>query len=254
MATSLDQARDQVPGALAAAEADVEAARAAVERGGAGADVATRLAAAQQQLIAAKAAAGGPQPDVLEAYRQATAANASADAVLASARHAQSEAARRQAMLQAAIGSAEMSVNRAGDFIQTRRGGIGTEPRTRLVEAQRLLAQARTQAATNPTLAVQTAQRAQQLADTAYRSAGSDFALYDRSGQRPDLGVGGAIIGGIIGGMLSGGTRPRRGGGGSRAGGGFGGTRWGSGGGTGGGRSSGGSFGGRGGRSRGGRW
>ena len=121
---------------------------------------------------------------------------------------------------------------------------------------------------TDPALAAQAAERAERLANEAYRLADDDFSDWDQGGpgwgQRRGGGggggdVAGAILGGIIGGILSGGGTggggwggsPWGGSGGSR-GGGF--PGWGGGGGFGSGGFGGGGGGGGGGRARGGRW
>jgi uncharacterized membrane protein YgcG len=232
----------------------------------AGAEYAQRLDEAGRSLAAARAAASAVPPDVLDAFKQATQANATADAINAGLREAAARVARRQAVLDGAMRAASMAVARADDFVETRRGGVGREARTRLVEARRQLDQASNLQATQPDAALQAAQRAQSLANDAYLIASQDFDQFDQQGPPRGSGgssgsdIAGAILGGIIGGILSGGGGRRGGGGG---GGGWGGTPWGSppgsgggglGGMGGGGRSIGGGWGGLGGRSRGGRW
>ncbi len=264
LAISLDDAAARLPDELTAAATDVGAARQALSSSGTGADQQQRLTQAEQALAAARAAAALTPPDVLEAFTQATAANSAADAVVAAVREATARIARRQAVLDGAIRAAAMAVAQAGDFIETRRGGVGTEARTRLVEAQRQLDQANATQHTDPDSAIGFAQRAQSIANDAYLIASQDFSQFDQQGPPGNAGalIGGQILGGILGGMLSGGwSGGRRG---SWGGGGWGGTPWGSppssgqsgsdGPGGGGGRSRGGSWGGLGGRSRGGRW
>jgi uncharacterized membrane protein YgcG len=275
LAASLDDAARRLPDELAAADADVDTARQALASSGAGSntgpgtvggDQQARLAQAQQLLATARAAAAATPPDVLDAFKNATAANAAADAINAAVREEAARIARRQAVLDGAMRAASMAVARASDFIETRRGGVGREARTRLVEAQRQLDQANAVQASDPDTAVQYAQRAQSIANDAYLIASQDFTQFDQQGPPGSAGsdIGATILGGIIGGILSGGLGGgRRGGWG---GGGWGGTPWGSpprsgggglggfGGGGGGGRSIGGSWGGLGGRSRGGRW
>jgi hypothetical protein len=268
LAASLDDAAARLPAELAAAASDVDAARAASASSGAGADQAPKVADAERLLASAREAAAALPPDVLSAFRDATAANAAADSVVAAIREAAAREARRQAVLDGAIRAAAMAVAQAGDFVETRRGGVGREARTRLAEAQRQLDAATAAESSDPDRALAAAQRAQSLANDAYLIASQDFNQFDQRGPGGGYGRGGgggdaagAVIGGIIGGILSGGW----------GGGGWGGTPWGtppasggSGGGGirigglgglgGGGRPVGGTWGGLGGRSRGGRW
>jgi hypothetical protein len=186
---------------------------------------------------------------------------------------------RRLQMAATALTSARGHVDRAVDYITTRRHGVGRTARTRAAEAEAQLAEAERLAASDPDASLAAAQRATQLADEAYRRAASQFDAWDAANgpvagpYRPPSSAGadiaGAVLGGIIGGILAGGGRgsgwggspwggPMSGGGGGRHGGGFGLP----GGFGGGGRSGGGGFslpggfggGGGGGRVRGGRW
>lgn len=268
---ALDEARAGLDGAMAQARTDVQAAADAVRRA-TGTDQRDELAVAESNLQAAEAAAGGAERDTVHAYRLAREAEAAADKVVASVREGEERRARQQAALDAALRAAELQVDRAEEFIGTRRHGVGRRPRTSLSEADAALARARELRETDPDAAAAEARRAGELADDAYRRAQLDFGAADQAGYggtvvingRPyGMGgtngwggdVGGAIIGGIIGSILSGGGR-RGGWGGGGGFGGFGGGGFGGGGGGigGGGRSFGGGFGGGGGRARGGGW
>ncbi|HEX5940382.1 MAG TPA: hypothetical protein VFZ12_08470, partial [Dehalococcoidia bacterium] len=173
-------------------------------------------------------------PDYLLAMKNARHANVTADEVLATAREETEKRERLQAAYSSALREAQGAYTIAQDYIGSRRKGIGNRPRTRLAEARRHLDTARSIGATEAGL--KEAERAEQLADDAYKDAREDFDDYDNRG---GFRIGGFPI--LIGG------------------GGWGGTRWGGtggrtiGGGWGGGRSMGGSWGG-GGRTRGGRW
>ena len=272
---ALDEARTGLDAAMAQARADISLAADAVERAS---DTGQRdeLAAAQSKLQAAEAAAGGAERDVVHGYRLAREAEAAADRVVASVREGEEKRARQQAAVDAALRAAELQLDRAEEFIGTRRHGVGRRPRTALSEADAALERARALRESDPDAAVAEARRAGELADDAYRRAQLDFGAADQAGYggtvvingRPygmgrDNGwggdVGGAIIGGIIGSILSGGGRRGGGGfggfgGGGFGGGGFGGFGGGGGGIGGGGRSFGGGFGGGGGRARGGGW
>ena len=268
-AAVLEEARRELDAAIRRATTDTEAARAAVE-GASDRDQADELAAADTRLEAARRAAAGTPRDLVLAYRLASEAESEAESVVARVREGEERRAKEQAAVSAAVRAAELSTDRAEEFIATRRHGVGRRPRTALSEAEASLERARSVAEHDPAAAIAEAKRAAKLADEAYDRARRDFDLTDRRGRggrvviggRPyDTGqdwgadVGGAIIGSIIGSILSGGGG-RRGGGGGFGGGGFGGFGGGGGGGFGGGggRSFGGGFGGGGGRSRGGGW
>lgn len=277
LATDVEQARERIGALLAEVETDVATARRAIfdeELRGTDPGLPDRLAAAERLLGDARRTAAAGDADPLTALEQAEAANRSIDDVLAAVQKAEDAERRLAASLQATLASARARVDRAVDFITTRRHGVGERARTRAAEAERSLAEAAALAERDPGAALGAAKRAEQLADEAYRMAADQFGGWDdRGGPRhgPYAGSGGdlagAILGGIIGGILSGGGR----------GSGWGGSTWGNptvpsgrpsggfglprgpfgGGGFGGGRVRGGGFGGfggGGGRARGGRW
>jgi uncharacterized membrane protein YgcG len=270
---TLREASRQLDEQLVAARRDVADARAAADRSR---DPNLVAAAAAALAKLEKADMSDADRDVVAAYRLATEAEAEADGVIAEVRSGEKRRAKEEAAADAALRAAEISVDRAADYIEARRASVGRQARTRLAEAERGLDAAFDLRETDPPQSATEAARAAQLADEAYRLASLDFEREERRrrggtvviGGRPygtDSNWGGdltgAIIGGIIGSILSGGGR--RGGfggfgGGWPGGGGFG--RPGGGGfgpiGGGGGRSFGGGFGtgGGGGRSRGGAW
>jgi hypothetical protein len=263
LATALAAAEERVPLELAEAEQDLAAARAAA---GQAADPAldARLTAADGVLRAARTAAAMRPPDPMAALSRATEAHRAADEVLLAARQGVAERQRLVATAESSIRTATVAVDRASDFIAARRAGVGRSARTRLAEAERHLADAVTLGRVDPQQAAQAAGRAERLANEAYRLAGDDFNDWDQGGpghgQRRGGGgdIAGAILGGILGGVLSGGTggggwggSPWGGGGSRRGSGGF--PGWGGGGGFGGGGFGGGGGGGGGG-GRGGRW
>jgi hypothetical protein len=253
LASELATARAQVDAELVAAVADLEKAKAAAATGPSDATVAQRLAEADQLLSEARTALDPPKPDVTGAYDKARRANGLADETEAGIRSAREQQAREAARLQAGLSAAQTAVTRASDYVAGHRGGIGTEARTRVAEAERHLQQAVALAPSDLSGALAEADAATRLAAEAERIAEQDYGRWDdpfrRGGGWAGSDMTGAIIGGIIGGLLSGGGR--RGGFGGHGGfGGFGG----GGGGFGGfgGSSGGGGFGG--GSSGGGRW
>ena len=262
LAASARDADARLGGEIDAARVDLEAARrAAAGLSDASSEHAAPIRAAGEALRAAEAAADARPRDPLAASKLGATARAAAAEVLAAIRADAAQQAQLAAALAASIASAQADVDRAADFIATRRSGVGRRARTRLAEADRLLEAALNLRQADPKAAMNHAREAERRAEEAYSLAATDFDGWNRGGHGPTRGgggsdVAGAILGGIIGGILSGG---------GRRGGGWGGSPWGSSGspgggggwGGGGGHSSGGGFGGGGGgggHSRGGRW
>jgi len=268
LAEAIRTAEARIPLELGEAEKDLADARAAAAEPAADPQVAARLAAAERAIEAAKRGAAAARPDPVAALSQATDAHRLADEALLAVREEAAARERLVAAVDSSIRTATLAVDRASDYIASRRRGVGRAARTRLAEAERHLADATTLQGTDPKLSLQAAGNAERLANEAYRLAGDDFSDWDQGGpgwgQRRGGGsdVAGAVLGGIIGGILSGGTggggwggSPWGGSGHRRGSGGF--PGWGGGGGFGSGGfggGGGGGLGGGGGRSRGGRW
>ena len=231
LAASIAAAEQQLPGALREAETDIADARATSTATGVepGSPIAARLSEAERALAGARAAAAASPGDPSAALSMATEAQRLADEVLAAAREEVVARQRLEAAAMASIRTAASAVDRAADFVGTRRRGVGRGARTRLAEAERNLADAQALQGTDPALAAQAAERAERLANEAYRLADDDFNDWDQGGpgwgQRRGGGgdVAGAILGGILGGILSGG---------GTGGGGWGGSPWGGSGGS----------------------
>jgi hypothetical protein len=240
-AKSIEDAKSNLDAELNAAQADVDAAKAADNSGSADATLAGQLAQAASLLQGARTQAGAAAPDPIAALKAAQQAHATADAALVGVRQAAEQLVRTQAAYEAARGSATSSIAQATAYLSSRRSGIGREARTRLAEAERHLAQADALASTDLAGATNEARTADSMAGDAYNLAQSDVGdgMGGGGGSGGGSGFGGSILGGIIGGVLAGGGRG--------GGGGFGGTPWGSGGGWTGGSGSSGGFGGFGG-------
>lgn len=239
LGAQLMEARTKLPAAIAEAERSLLQAKTGP---GPAEGREAALAEVGRQVEQARALSRADPPDLIRAYQAARHADASADELLARAQTALESEKRSRAALAAELGNAESALNRAEDYIRSRRGSVGTDARARLAEARKALSAARGENGTDAALAG--ARRAEQLAGDAYRLASSDFdqkQSWGSGGPSGGLGLPGAII---LGGMMGGFGLP----GGRRRGG------WGGLGGIGGGRSRGGGFGGGGGRSRGGRW
>lgn len=270
LAATLKTAADGLTGEIEAAARDLAEARGALPAGAS--DRADEVARAEAALAEARDAAAARPLDPIEAARRGSAARSQAAQLLTDVRADVQQATRLAAAVDASINAARAEVDRAGDFIATRRSGVQRRARTRLAEAERMLASAESLRDADPKEALAQAQRADRLAEEAYRLASDDFTRWDRgrpSSRGGGTDMGAVILGSIIGNILSGGGRgggwggsqwgspgPGPGSGGGPFGGGSGG--WG-GGGLGGGHSAGGGFGGfggggGGGHSAGGRW
>ncbi|WP_346621354.1 TPM domain-containing protein [Blastococcus montanus] len=264
LAADLDSAAGRVADARAETEKDLAEARALVAAGDRS-GLAPQIARAESALAACDAAlhpADGTPADPLAALRQLEDADVALEEALSAARDAHTQARRAAAALDQALLNARSAVAAAADFVDTRRGAVGPEARTRLAEAQRHLEAAVDLGRTDPVSALREAHQAGMLAQHALDLAQDDVGRWN-SGYGPG-GFGGGYGGGyrrggvdlgslVLGGILlgGGGGRGRVGGfGGSfGGGGGFGGR---AGGGSFGGRAGGGSFGGVGGGSFGG--
>lgn len=212
LARTVHDAEAGIDTQLDAAAKDVAAARAAAPKdrpdGTPPHDADFEVAEAALRFARAAAAARPPEP--IGAARLAATARRLAGDLLATERADAQQQARFVAALDGSISAARAEVDRASDFIATRRGGVRRRARTRLAEADRLLAAAEAERDSDPKQAMADAQRADKLAGEAYSLASVDFADWDRTGRGTSArgtDVGGAILGGIIGGILSGGGR-----------------------------------------------
>jgi uncharacterized membrane protein YgcG len=266
LATDLDAATARVAEVRAETEKDLAEARALVVTSE-GSGLRSQIARAEAALTSADALlhpADGSPADPLAALRQLEEADIALEQALSVARDAQTQTRRAAAALDQALLTARSTVGAAADFIDTRRGAVGPDARTRLAEAQRHLEVAVDQGRDDPVSALREAHHAATMAQSALDLAQDDVDRWSGGGYGggfggPPGGFGGGYGGGrrggvdlgslVLGGILLGGGRG--GGFGGGGGGGFGGGR-GFGGGSG--RSGGGSFGGGGGRSGGGRF
>ena len=137
-------------------------------------------------------------------------AHQSLDRSLCGIRDQQEQARRAQASLQQTIMSAQAQISATSDYITARRGGVGTEARTRLAEAQRNLDYALSISRNDPVTALNYAQQAHALAAQAAQLAQSDVDSfggyanqgYGRGGMFGGGGGGGGLGGAILGGIL----------------------------------------------------
>jgi hypothetical protein len=167
------------------------------------------VAAVEAALARVKAEIQGGKIDPIATLARVETAHQSLDAALTGIRDQEEQARRAQASLQQSIMSAQAQISATSDYITARRGGVGTEARTRLAEAQRNLDYALSISRTDPVTALQYAQQAHSLAAQAAQLAQSDVDHfggyadqgYGRSGMFGGSGgggLGGAILGGIL--------------------------------------------------------
>ncbi|MFF0486264.1 TPM domain-containing protein [Streptomyces sp. NPDC004435] len=230
-ARELAEAAGRLPGALTETDADLAEARGLLEGAAEGdptGELRGRIARAEAVAAEVRGAVEAGRYDPLDALRRVEEADTALDAALAGARERESGDRRARDLLDQALLTARSELGAASDYVQTHRGAVGSEARTRLAEAQRRLERARALAADEPQEALAEAQRAdglarraQELAEQDVRRYGNPNGLGGVSGRGGSGGgLGGAVLGGIIlGGLFGGGS----GGGGGGRGGGFGG-------------------------------
>lgn len=212
----LDAAAAELPAALAEMDSDLADARGlSTSRGAAAgsADLAGRAARAQQVLATVRQEMFG-RYDPLDALRRAEEADAFLDEALNAVREQQQNDRRARRLLDQATLTARSEIAAAEDFIATRRGAVGSQARTRLAEAKRLLQQSAAAAADDPAQALTLARHADGRAREALDSARYDTDRYRSPYGSQSGSLGGAVLGGIILGDLLGGGRAGRGRGG----------------------------------------
>ncbi|KUH80498.1 MULTISPECIES: TPM domain-containing protein [unclassified Mycobacterium] len=182
---------------------------------------AAQLAEARDAAAVAVAAAQrSNSADPLGSFTELTKADADLDRLLAAVEQEREAAERLNRALDEALFTARSRVRSVSDFIDTRRGIVGPEARTRLAEAVRQIGAAEEKRSTDPAGAIAHANGAAMLASQAQTLANADMQNARHSYMGGPFGGGGgggnmgAIIGGIlIGNILSGGMRGGFGGG-----------------------------------------
>lgn len=230
VSSNLDEARSSLESAVVDTSQDLAQARAMIQSG-AHPELAGPVAGVENALAQVKAEIQGGKIDPIATLQRVETAHQSLDQALSGIRDQQEQARRAQASLQQTIMSAQAQISATSDYITARRGGVGTEARTRLAESQRNLDYALSIARTDPVTALTYAQQGHALAAQAAQLAQADvdhFGGYANQGYgRGGMfggggggGLGGAILGGIlINSILNGGGGAGWGGGHSDGGG-----------------------------------
>lgn len=218
-ATDINRAIATLPDAITDIQNGIKAANAQLAQGGTAeaAALTTARDAATRAVTDAQATSG---TDPLGAFTALTQADADLDRLLATVAEEREAAERMRRAFEQALFTAQARVRGVSDFIDTRRGSIGPEARTRLAEAVRQLQAAQDKQSTDLPAAIAHANGATMLAGQAQTIANSDVAAaQQRYSNHGGFGGGGgsnagAVLGGIIiGNILSGALRGGIGGG-----------------------------------------
>lgn len=181
--TRVEEARAALPADLRAAESSITAAKGGGEIPQTASD---SLREAERLLAEARDLAAGANADPVSARARAVEARAAAESAGAAVRSEQERQQQLASTAASALASARSAVDRAEDYIQGRRMGVGSSARTRVAEAKRYLSEARSAERTDPQQSASLAGRAAKLAEEALRLASRDFASYDQPvGRRP---------------------------------------------------------------------
>lgn len=218
-ATDINRAVAALPDAIADIQAGITQAAGLLGQGNA--PRTAELTAARDAAVEAVAAAqqtGAADP--LGAFTHLTKADAELDRLLETVAEERQAAERMSRAFDQALFTAQSRVRGVSDFIDTRRGSVGPEARTRLAEAVRQLEAANAKRTTNLADAIAHANGAAMLASHAQQLANNDVtaaqhAYAGRYGGGDNTGamIGGIIIGNILSGALRGGLGGSIGGG-----------------------------------------
>lgn len=232
LGTELTDIETKAQSLIAELQRDVAAAAQLPDQGGA---LSASAAAATQQLQQAQANLSGSARSPQRMLEALTAANTQIDTAIAQVQENVQRAERARQMLEQTLAQATSEVRAVREFIETRRGTIGSTARTRLSQAEQALNDAIGLSASDPAAARAAADHALVLARDANSAAQSDISQTNLGGygggwgggpfgggssRGGDSGLAGDILGGIIGGLLSGGGSSGRARGGWSSGGG----------------------------------
>jgi chromosome segregation ATPase len=171
-------------------------------------ELASARDAASKALGAARASGSA---DPLGAFTQLTTADADLNRLLATVAEEQAAAERLNRNFEQAVFTAQSRIHAVSDFIDTRRGSIGPEARTRLAEAGRQLQAALDRREADISEAITRANTAATLADQAQSLANDDVRSTQMAytgrygGDNMGAMMGGIIIGDMLGGSMGGG-------------------------------------------------
>jgi uncharacterized membrane protein YgcG len=218
--SDIKRAAGMLPSAIADIQNGIAQADAQLHQGNVGkADELTAARTAAAKAVDTAQASGSADP--LGAFTQLTKADAELDRLLAEIAQERAAAERLARTFDQALFTAQSRVRAVSDYIDTRRGSIGPEARTRLAEAVRQLEGAEASRPTDLNQAIAYANGASMLAAQAQSLANADLQAAQRAytgrygGGNSNMGamIGGIIVGDILGGALRGGMGGGMGGG-----------------------------------------
>ncbi|MCC3761886.1 TPM domain-containing protein [Glycomyces sp. TRM65418] len=216
-AEEIDAAAARLPAVLDEAAANAAEARRLAAATDAGPGVAARAARSEAVVADARRAMSAGSVDPLETIAGVERAQADLDREVQALRDAAQNARRAKEQLGQVLLSARSTTAAVEDYVNTNRGAVGPEARTRLNEAKHHLAQASALQDRDPAQALDLAHRADALANEASAGAQRDVRGY-LSPSNPNQGGpamggnAGAVLGGILLGNLLGGGSARPGG------------------------------------------
>ncbi|HYZ68277.1 MAG TPA: TPM domain-containing protein, partial [Mycobacterium sp.] len=219
--TDINRAAANLPAAVADIQNGINQAGTLLAQGNS--THATELSAARDAAVKAAADAQSTgSTDPLGTFTKLTQADAELDRLLANVAEEREATERLSRASDQALFTAQSRVRGVSDYIDTRRGSIGPEARTRLAEAVRQLQAAQDKRSVNLNEAVAHANGASVLAAQAQDLANADVRAAQRSytgqygqssGSNMGAVIGGIIIGNILSGALRGGIGGSMGGG-----------------------------------------
>jgi hypothetical protein len=212
-ASDIRRAMSTLPAAIEDIQRGISQAGEQLAKGGlaTSAELSTARDAAVRAVSAAQT---NGSTDPLGTFTQLTQADADLDRLLATVTEEREASDRLERSYEQALATAESRVRSVSDYIDTRRGSIGSEARTRLNEAVRQLEAAESKQDTAIDEAIKHANGASMLAAQAQQLANDDVQAGQRQYQssyggrrQSDMGamVGGIILGNILSGGFGGG-------------------------------------------------
>jgi uncharacterized membrane protein YgcG/predicted nucleic acid-binding Zn-ribbon protein len=220
-ASDIRQAAATLPAAIADIQAGIDQANAALQQPNT--PHAAELTIARDAAVKAVSAAQSTgKTDPLGAFTQLTKADADLDRLLASLAEEREASERLSRTFDQALFTAQSRVRAVSDYVDTRRGSIGPEARTRLSEAVRQLEAAQATRSSDLNQAIAHANGASMLAAQAQSMANADVQAAQRTytgrygpagGSNMGAVIGGIVIGNILSGALRGGLGSSIGGG-----------------------------------------
>jgi TPM domain len=221
-ASDIRHAVATLPSLIADVQADIEHANRQLQKAhDSDAPHSGELATARDTAVKAfDAARASGSADPLSAFTRLTKADADLGRLLATVAEEQATAERLNRTLDQALFTAQSRVRAVSEYIDTRRGSVGPEARTRLAEASRQLQAAQDKRSTNISEAIAYANGAATLAAQAESLASADIQSAQRAyagrygGGNMGAMMGGILIGDLLGGAMRGSLDNRWGGGG----------------------------------------